>query len=640
MHKKIIFFLVGLYISTATYPQIKIEGKILNISDKEPIAYVNIGIVHTSIGTLSNEDGSFSIKIPPDHSRESIIFSALGFEGISIPVSELSVMNFYTIYLKESPTRLKPVTVTGEIWKGKKFRLGNSRLEGSCIYADTVTAGSAMALKINCDEWVKNHELEYPLFLREAQVTIVNNTFGAFKIRTRLNAVDPSGFPGKDLLNTSAITRSSIKNGNLKVDLSDYNLEINQNFFLTFEWIFDKDDRNYLYQEYETYQKSHPDKVTTDYIYLNGEKIPYTNYGGNLYAGPSFGISLSQKSIESNTCYYRLNSLGKWNRSFLILAANVIFSDQPKGAKSVNGSDLITYEDAVTGMMPYYKITPVIPHIDRFVNSVNFRQDTTYLSERMQEPISIHIRRNDNHIGFYAYNQSFYPYRLEMKFNKIRNLQPVITQESFVVQPGRTPQPLVRFDVADPSIPEFHYNLEVSEEIGDTTLKANPEFPYLIPVGKNRPVVLLLDNQEIYAPYRNIFKMFSGDTVYAMRKGRIVASPDMEYKADRISMNNTLEILHADGTVMVYYNISPDEIFIKPGEYVLPGQPLGLVNENNLEIELYEFIGKGKLKKLDIHYLTNNGISCYSEIIENEIAPYPDSILQKELTRSERRKYR
>jgi hypothetical protein len=227
-----------------------------------------------------------------------------------------------------------------------------------------------------------------------------------------------------------------------------------------------------------------------------------------------------------------------------------------------------------------------------------------------------------------------------MRFSKIRNLQPVITKASFVIQPGRTPQPLVRFDVAEPSIPEFHYNLEVSEEIGDTTLKANPEFPYLIPVGENHPVGLLLDNREIIAPYRNIFKMFSGDTVYAMRKGRMVASPGIDFMADRISLNNTLEILHADGTVMVYYNISPDEIFIKPGEYVLPGQPLGLVNANNLEIELYEFIGKGKLKKLDIHYLTNNGISRYSEISENEIVPYPDSILQKELTRSERRRYR
>lgn len=641
MFKKIIFFLFSLNLSLPVYSQLKIEGTVLNLSSKEPIAFVNIGIINTSLGTLSNEDGSFSIKIPQDYFKESIIFSVLGFEGLSILVSEFSKENYYTIYLKESPTRLNPVVITGESWKGKNYRLGNSRYEGSCIYADTITAGSAMALKINYDELVNRKQLEYPLFIKEAQVTIVNNTFGEFKIRTRLNEIDPStGYPGKDILNTSIITRSSLKNGKLTVDLSKYNIEINQNFFLTFEWIFDKDDRNYLYQEYESYSKSHPDKVTTDYIYFGGEKIPFTNYGGNLYAGPSFGISLSKKSIESNTCFYRLNSLGKWKRSFLILAANIKLSDQPNGVKSDTIHNLVAYDDPSFGMMPYYKISHINPKNDIADISINFGKDTTCFSQRILEPISIQIRRINNHISFYAINQSFYPYQLELNFSKIRNLKPIITKKSFILKPDRTPRSLVTFDVVDSSIPEFHYNLEVSEDIGDTAVMTNNEFPYLLPVGNNREVGLFIDNRRINYQYRDDFKMFSSDTVFAMRKGMVVAIPVMENEADRISMNKTVEILHADGTVMVYYNISPANIFIQPDEYVFPGQPLGLVNDNNLGIELYQLIGNGKLKRLDIHYLTNKGICQYYEIRENDIATYPDTIIFKEMTRSEKNRYK
>src|SRR5688572_6268440 len=72
-----IFFLI----TTCGFSQI-VEGKVVEHSTKSPIGYVNIGILNSPIGTISNEDGTFSIRIPPAHGGDSLTFSMLGYERL------------------------------------------------------------------------------------------------------------------------------------------------------------------------------------------------------------------------------------------------------------------------------------------------------------------------------------------------------------------------------------------------------------------------------------------------------------------------------------------------------------------------------------------------------------------------------
>ncbi|HSF55373.1 MAG TPA: carboxypeptidase-like regulatory domain-containing protein, partial [Algoriphagus sp.] len=47
--------------------QILIKGKVLDGKNDQPIAYTNIGIINTRVGTIANGDGTFSIQIPAQH---------------------------------------------------------------------------------------------------------------------------------------------------------------------------------------------------------------------------------------------------------------------------------------------------------------------------------------------------------------------------------------------------------------------------------------------------------------------------------------------------------------------------------------------------------------------------------------------
>ena len=66
-----------------------INGQVVDFATRKPIMYVNIGILGSSVGTISNDDGTFSIEVPSEYSEASVIFSMLGYEPREIPVQRL-----------------------------------------------------------------------------------------------------------------------------------------------------------------------------------------------------------------------------------------------------------------------------------------------------------------------------------------------------------------------------------------------------------------------------------------------------------------------------------------------------------------------------------------------------------------------
>ena len=637
----------------------EVEGKVLSLPDKSPLSFTNIGIMYTSVGTISNEDGSFLLKIPRRFNKDTLIFSALGYEKVSIAVSRFREGVKYIVYLKESPVELNTVTVKDDFWKNKKYRIGNRKYEGSCVYADTVRAGSAIALLIKKKDMKGRNYYQNPVFVRESHLLVSNNTFGKFKVRTRLYDVDSiTGLPGKDILNQSVISTTDLENGWLKTDLSKYNIEVDGDFYLVFEWLLDEDDRNYLFLRYELFKEQYPDKVKVNYSYIDGEKVPYLNYQGNIYAGPSFGMSVSKNSHKRHQCFYRLNSFGSWYRSPSILAASVVLSDQPISIDN-NDEPLLTFDNPLEELKPLFRVVQSEQNIeseDSILNTQIVDHDYLFCS-RHQNPISFVYKRNENqiserkrvkglltpayeegvnqNISVYGKNNSYYPYQVELNFMNIKNLKPEPTKLSYKLDPGITW--ICKFNYADPQNREFHYDLSVKEIIGDSTSVPSKMYPYLFPVGRYREIGIETSNQKNKNKYDDVFKMSVGDTVYAMRKGYITATPVMDTQVDRVSLRKSLEMRHGDGTIMVFENMDPKDIFVDAGETVFPGQPLGTIGmKENLKVGLNSITPNGRLKKLGIHYVAGDGhIYTYNQIQNSTRAIYPDSIVKKEMTEDE-----
>jgi hypothetical protein len=310
-----------------------VTGKLLVQGDETPIAYANIGIINSTIGTISNGDGSFEIIIPDEHRNDSLLVAALGFDRKSFAITELK--SPCIIYLTENVILLHNIVV-----KSRKIRpansavLGNKFFNASSIYTDSIAAGSAMALLIENKPPNLNPELRLPYYVNNARLRISHNSFEKFKVRVRFLSVDSlTGLPGNDLVDASIIATSTMSRGWLNVDLTRFNIVIYKPaFFVAFEWLVEDEDRQIVREQYAEFRRQFPHRVTVDTVIIDGEKTTINNWHG-LRAGTAFGSSSLRSHQSLYKCYFRNNSYGTWKRSSFILAATITVSNYSNPAR-------------------------------------------------------------------------------------------------------------------------------------------------------------------------------------------------------------------------------------------------------------------------------------------------------------------
>jgi hypothetical protein len=310
---------------TPSFSQIHIRGKVLSQSSNKIIPFANIGILDSPIGSISNEDGSFFLSIPNSYLDHFLTVSSVGYSRWNIPISKIDTSETYTVFLQESSTRIQEVLVEAKKERNRNFWLGNKRSDSGIIYADSVVAGSAVALLIENTQ--TKYDLSIPVYLEAASVYIFHNSMNDFKVRVRVVKVDSANnnLPGEDLLDKSIVVESNKTSGWIDIDLSQYNFKISAPFFLMFEWIMDATDRLELYNIYKQYRELYPEKVRIDSSRIRGEQVTFYNLGG-FTGGTLFGASTKQSVRDNFSCYYRMNSFGKWKVAPAALTARLLVS--------------------------------------------------------------------------------------------------------------------------------------------------------------------------------------------------------------------------------------------------------------------------------------------------------------------------
>ena len=335
---KNIFLTCSLFFAvfSSVFGQLTITGKVLRQNSNTPISYANIGILNTNNGTISNSDGSFTLKISQENATKQVLFSAIGFEQQSILIATLINGEDNIIRLKEKITALDEVLITSKSGKYKDEWLGNRNrnimVQGT-MQVDSVSAGGAMALLIEKED---ASDLQ---FANEVQLFISRNTEPEFKVRVRFLEVDTSNnnLPGDDIFNESIVISTNIKRGWLTFDLSSYDFEIDdESFFLVFEWILEDKDRLKLFNKFDEYLKLNSDKIKRDSVIIDGKKELSEEISSSAPIPMIiFGDSRTKSSLEKYKCYSRKSSFAEWKRAHGILSAKVLMSNKPLNSRSL-----------------------------------------------------------------------------------------------------------------------------------------------------------------------------------------------------------------------------------------------------------------------------------------------------------------
>ena len=91
-----------------------VAGKVLNEMTNEPVSYTNIGLENTLIGTASNAEGNFQLKIPKEMVDRNIYFSAVGFKNDTFPVSQLFNKEYSVVKLSPKSYDIENIDIAGQ----------------------------------------------------------------------------------------------------------------------------------------------------------------------------------------------------------------------------------------------------------------------------------------------------------------------------------------------------------------------------------------------------------------------------------------------------------------------------------------------------------------------------------------------
>ena len=89
------------------------QGKVVEIETGKPIIFTSIFLSGTNIGTVSNSEGEFLIKIPMFLENKVIGFSSIGYKNLEIPVGQLNPEG-NLVELEPYPILIEEVTIVNQ----------------------------------------------------------------------------------------------------------------------------------------------------------------------------------------------------------------------------------------------------------------------------------------------------------------------------------------------------------------------------------------------------------------------------------------------------------------------------------------------------------------------------------------------
>jgi hypothetical protein len=89
------------------------QGKVVEIQTGKPIIFASIFLSGTNIGTVSNSEGEFLIKVPMFLDNKMIGFSSIGYKNLEIPINQLDPED-NLVELEPNPILIEEVTIVNQ----------------------------------------------------------------------------------------------------------------------------------------------------------------------------------------------------------------------------------------------------------------------------------------------------------------------------------------------------------------------------------------------------------------------------------------------------------------------------------------------------------------------------------------------
>jgi murein DD-endopeptidase MepM/ murein hydrolase activator NlpD len=208
-------------------------------------------------------------------------------------------------------------------------------------------------------------------------------------------------------------------------------------------------------------------------------------------------------------------------------------------------------------------------------------------------PVEVNYTSNNNEYTFQYKNPNYCDYVLKVEFSDLQGgtcscSLPFIESVSagsgtlFTLKPSQTNQSI-----------SFRFGYKTQK--GRLLPKPPKPFIYLFPFSKvqthrafqSQNIMETISGKKIADFYGMAFQMKKGDTIFAARRGVVSEIKNQfDTHSDGVwfsSQTNFVEVFHQDGTFGRYNRLKKGLIWVKEGQWVEAGEPIGIVADDTFE---------------------------------------------------------
>lgn len=214
--------------------QYHFKGTISDAQTGEPIPFVNIGVLNASLGTVSDEEGRYELRVPSNVAEPGDILriSSLGYQSVEFDFGDLQLSQDLDVAMNPAPIALEEVVVSSLPTYSVEEMAGEGidRATQQAYWKDSLALGAELATIVRVDKG--------PRKLNTFFFNVLHNP--ADSIYFRINFYDIKGrsnLPGKNLNKSSENILYTLKNGEGEaiVDLKPFDIWVEDDFIVSLE---------------------------------------------------------------------------------------------------------------------------------------------------------------------------------------------------------------------------------------------------------------------------------------------------------------------------------------------------------------------------------------------------------------------
>ncbi len=218
-----------------------VAGIVFN-EKNEPLSYVNIGIIGTSLGTVSGENGDFKLYFDETISGvDTVRFSSIGFSTQDFSINKLRGNEDFKIEMKVANNTLTEIVVLPDFEKTKTKGNKNTDARMNVYYSISEKPNQNLGAEIG-----RKFKIKKTTQLKKVRFFVAKNNFDTVGFRINIYHFKKS-IPGKNIL-TQNIIKEVVgkKTGWMEVDLTPYQIISDQSVVVGIEWIYHSKNGRFL----------------------------------------------------------------------------------------------------------------------------------------------------------------------------------------------------------------------------------------------------------------------------------------------------------------------------------------------------------------------------------------------------------